>query len=157
MRSFALTLSVFLLIIVPAHSQCTREVDEFTGNETISCPRAEVPVEEQPRNNLYGAWATVVRSEGKTGIIVSTLSDSWNFLSTGKAHALIDGTRHELALASGERAVESGSVIEQNVIVLPSGKAKAAADASSFRVKIGQAVLDLSPITSDIESILEMK
>lgn len=156
MNPFRTTTLIAVLIFLPALAvaQCESETDEFTGQVTVACENREVPVESQPGERIYGAYATAAKSEGKYAVLLTTSSDSWNFLSTDKAHALIDGDRFEFRAGAGDREIESGGVVEQKVILLSESEVRTVAEAERFRLKLGQAVFDLSSITDDFATII---
>jgi hypothetical protein len=78
-------------------------------------------------------------------LLIATSSDSWNFLSTEKAYAIIDGESYQFKFATVDNETnDAGSVTEQNVAFISSEVLSQIVECSEFRMKVGRAVFDLS-------------
>lgn len=67
MNTARTTLLIAILLSLPLLAlgqECESETDEFTGNKEVSCSNTEVPIEEQPGETIYGAWAMAAKAEG---------------------------------------------------------------------------------------------
>ncbi len=125
------------------NSPCTRETDEFKQQTVTRCEPLAVEVEEQPAETMYRVRVLLGRLDGDAYLLVSTVSDSWNFLRVDTAYALIDGENHEFPLMEVDREVDGRQVAEQNALMLTPEALDALASAGEVRVKMGQAVLRL--------------
>lgn len=137
----AIAFSIFL--IPNAHAQCDTKTDEFTGKEGTVCESIEMIVEEHPTERIYTSTAMLVKINSMTVMVITTGSDSWNFLGTDNAYALIDGERHFLKVQKVSRNAKSGVVIEQNAVMLDDRDLQALKSASKIRLKIGSAVFEV--------------
>ena len=152
MRQITFVLLAVLFFAGPARGQkvepaplaggepCEREVDEFTGVASYTCPSLSLEVEKQPSEQIYGAKGLLLHNDGSTFFLITTYSDSWNFLSVETAYTLLDGKRAKFALQSVNREVNGGRVYEQNAIQLSSKDLQRLAEVTEFRMKVGLAV-----------------
>jgi hypothetical protein len=122
---------------------CTRETDEFKQQTVTRCEPLSAEIEEQPAETIYRVRVVLGRLDEDAYLLVSTVSDSWNFLRVDTAYALIDGENHEFRFMRVDREVEGGQVAEQNALMLDAEALGALAAAAEVRVKLGQAVLRL--------------
>jgi hypothetical protein len=135
---------------------CTTKTDEFTGDTTVICKADDVTIEEHPdefidRNNvIYGS------ADGTLFVAISTLSESWNFLNTEKAYALVDGGRVVFdANRNGGEVRDDGKVFEQMFMVLSRKELQQIARADTVRMKMGQAIFDLSSTVPYAQALLQ--
>lgn len=154
LRPITLIAALLLIPMLAFGQNCTSETDEFTGETDISCDNVEVTVNEQPLETIYGAWVMAVQAEGQNAMVLTVRAESWNFIDADQAYAIIDGERYQFRVVNGEREVDDGDVIEQKIIPLGGKDAQAIANAQKFRLKVGQAVFDASPVSSNFEMIL---
>ncbi|MFO8099800.1 MAG: hypothetical protein R6T83_09310 [Salinibacter sp.] len=125
------------------NTPCTRETDEFKQQTVTRCEPLSAEVEEQPAETIYRVRVVLGRLDGEAYLLVSTVSESWNFLRDDTAYALIDDENHEFQLMEIDREVDGGQVAEQNALMLDAEALDALASAAEVRVKVGQAVLRL--------------
>jgi len=138
---------------VPAHGQtgpdstkpsdlpCKTETDEFTQRKIIRCETVNIQVESQPRRDLFYHRAGIREVDEQPLILFVTGSDSWNFLSVDRAYAIIDGKNYDFELMNvSSETTDTGSVSEQNAILLTTDHLQRISDAKKFRVKIGHAI-----------------
>lgn len=87
--------------------------------------------------------------------VITSISDSWNFLSVDKAYMLIDGERFTLSTIQLDREVDGGSVTEQTAVVVSGDVMRVMKSASTIRMKIGQAVLNIpsTPVNSAVSQL----
>lgn len=154
---FVLFISLLFLSPLPVHAQdapdpapptdpeapCTRETDEFKQQTVTRCEPLSAEVEEQPAETLYRVRVVLGRLDDAPYLLLSTVSDSWNFLDVETAYALIDDKRHEFRLSRVDQDVDGGQVSEQNAIMLDADALETLAEAREVRMKAGQAVLRL--------------
>jgi hypothetical protein len=157
-RPLVLALALCAALAAPAPAQtdapCTTETDEFTQATTIDCPNANATVQQQPGNALYTTQINLVKAEGRPFVLLTTSSDSWNFLDVDRAYMIADGQNFNSKLMRVESEVQGGSVIEQNVTPLTEDALRALAQAKSFRIKVGQAVFRVTGHRSHAEYLL---
>jgi hypothetical protein len=156
MRHIALTLAL-LFLTTPSAAQCDRETDKFTGESSLTCDGRTADVRKQPIHRLYRARVIAYKTGGEFGFVLSAGADSWNWLRVEEAHALVDSSRHTYPVVADNQEVTSTVVVEQLIFTVSEEQARDVASASSVRIKVGNAVLDITPITDDFETILQMQ
>lgn len=129
-------------------SVCTEKTDEFTQKTTISCPVIEMKVQQQPSEMIYTARAmlqrVVQKKKGQTWLVFHTSSDSWNFLRTKQAYAIIGGENYQFKLFEVDsQTSDYGGVYEERAFRVKDDILKVIADTADFRMKVGRAVFQL--------------
>jgi hypothetical protein len=145
-----ITAALFALFLTaPASGQdlCEAETDEFTGDTTVQCEYDRLPVEEHPQHYLDWSRVAVLTANDTYILAFGTKSESWNFLNTDTAYALIDGERYEWNLYEIRTEADGPGVREVHGIAINASDLAAVAEASRIRVKFGGAVFNLTPTT----------
>jgi hypothetical protein len=156
MRTILLAALLMCLPAIAFAQTCTTKTDEFTGGTTVICKADDAAVEEHPdefieRNNVIYASA-----DGTLFMAISTLSESWNFLHTEKAYALVDGERVVFdANRNGGEVRDDGKVTEQMFMLLSRRELQQIARGDTVRMKMGQAVFDLSSTVPYAQALLQ--
>lgn len=120
---------------------CEKEVDEFKGTTTIVCPELSATIEEEPQEPVITFNISLVERNRRNMLVLTAISDSWNFLSVEKAYIIAGGENFAGEFLQAHSSVEDGHVIEQHAMVLREEQLRQLARAESFRMKAGQLVL----------------
>jgi len=132
--------------------ECLTKTDEFTGKTSSVCFIGDdIEIEDQPSEPIM-YMSLYLSSEA---FVITSISDSWNFLSVDKAYMLIDGERFTLSTIQLDREVDGGSVTEQTAVVVSGDVMRVMKSASTIRMKIGQAVLNIpsTPVNSAVSQL----
>ena len=155
-RNLSLVFALLLLTSSAFAQDCTSERDEFIGGTAIDCPDIEVPIEEHPENRLLYRGASFIDADGQKGIILTTASDSWNYLDDGTAYALVDGQRMEFDVYEIEATAKEGRVMEQNFFIMSDSQVRRVANASQFRVQYSNGVFDMTPLIKQAKRVMQI-
>jgi hypothetical protein len=134
---------------------CTTESDEFTGTRKVVCESESATVEDQPSEHIYNATVMAAHTE-ETGyvLILTVVSESWNFLGIESAYGLLDNHRREFTVGHVNSEINGGRAGEQLAFVLGQTDARRIAEAGTFRVKIRGGVFDFGPVTGQMQYLL---
>ena len=100
--------------------------------------------------------ASFIDADCQKGIILTTASDSLNYLYDGTAYALVDGQRMEFDVYEIETTAKEGRVMEQNFFIMSDSQVRRVANASRFRVQYSNGVFDMTPLIKQAKRIMQI-
>jgi hypothetical protein len=157
-----LVLPIFaLLILCPFYANgqdCKRETDKFKGIDKITCDNVQITVTEQPGERIARSGLFVAKTSESSAplAVITTRSDSWNFLDTDTAYILADESRIEVSVKRAGSDAGNGHVVEQQALMFDLQQARQLSQADTVRMKMGSAVFRLDPLPARLSEVFRL-
>ncbi|HSH25486.1 MAG TPA: hypothetical protein VLA13_08105 [Massilibacterium sp.] len=147
-------IAFILLIFITqlSYGQVECKTDRFTGETTCKTSFVDISTSQ---SDAYRANIIAAYNRQYFFMILTTISDDWQYLQTNNVYFLVDGNRIKLKLERVDSKIQSAGVIEQQGFILTKEQIHMFAEAKKVEFKIADDVYTMpKEVISDLSELL---